>query len=100
MLEQQKIPYEYRDYRDKPLSVKELTAVLNKLGVGPREILRTRDRAFVELGLTGEESEHRLVELMSAHPTLVQRPIGVHGEGAVVGRPVERLLELVVRRRN
>jgi arsenate reductase len=58
-------------------------------------VLRRKDKAFRELGLSGEEDDATLVALMAEHPTLLQRPIGVLGDRAVVGRPPERLLELV-----
>ena len=45
-------------------------------------------------GLTGDEPDGRLIKLMAQHPTLLQRPIGVRGRKAVVGRPPEKLLEL------
>jgi len=95
LLKQHDIPYDYREYRDQPLSVDEMTVLLTRLGVGPREVLRTHDRAYKELGLKGDESDSRLVELMSSNPTLLQRPIGVYGDRAVVGRPAERLVEIV-----
>lgn len=88
------IPYRYRDYRKEPLSVAELRRVVEALGVPLRDLLRRNDRAFRELGLTGDEPEPRLLALMAEHPTLVQRPIGLKGRCAVLGRPVERLLEL------
>ena len=68
--------------------------MLTKLGVGPKEVLRKRDRAFKELGLTGTEPDAELIRHMAAHPTLLQRPIGVLGDRAVVGRPVQNLLAL------
>ncbi len=58
-------------------------------------MLRKNDRAAVELALTGAESNERLIELMADHPTLLQRPIGVLGGKAIVGRPPENLLALV-----
>jgi arsenate reductase len=58
-------------------------------------VLRRRDKAYKALGLTGEEDTETLLHHMAEHPTLVERPIGVLGEKAVVGRPPERLLELV-----
>jgi arsenate reductase len=54
-----------------------------------------RDRAYRELGLTGAEVEEKLIALMSSHPTLLERPIGMVGNRAVVGRPPERLLTLL-----
>jgi arsenate reductase len=66
------------------------------LGVSPREILRTRDPAYEKLGLaSGRHSDAQLLELMSAHPGLIQRPIVVRGKQAVVARPVERIETLL-----
>ena len=63
--------------------------------MGPAEVLRTRDRAYRELGLDGSEDDATLIAHMAAHPTLLQRPIGVLDDRAVVGRPPERLVEMV-----
>ena len=95
MLDEKGIPYRYRDYVREPLSEDEIRKVLRLLGVPAREVLRTRDAAFQELGLTGDEPEERLVELMARRPTLLQRPIGLAKGQAVVGRPPEELLKLV-----
>ena len=95
MLEDEGVPYRYREYRKEPLSTTELRKLFKQLGVGPKALLRTRDRAFGELGLTGDESDTKLTELMAKHPTLLQRPIGILGDRAVVGRPPANLLELV-----
>ena len=94
MLDGKAVPYRYRDYREEPLAEQEIRSVLKKLKLKPREVLRTRDRAFKDLGLTGEEPDGQLVSLMAQHPTLLQRPIGVKGSRAVLGRPPESLLEL------
>ena len=95
MLEKRGIEFEYREYRDDPLSEAKIRDVLARLGVGPREVLRTRDRAARDAGLTGQESDDRLIALMARHPTLLQRPIGIVGDRAVLGRPAKRLLDLV-----
>ena len=94
MLDKKKVPYRYREYRDDPLSPAEIKAVLKKLGMTPKDVLRRNDRAYKELGLTGDETAAKLVSLMAKHPTLLQRPIGIAGRKAVVGRPPENLLEL------
>ena len=95
LLEERGVEYRYRDYRAAPLTGEEISAVLEGLGVGPRNVLRTRDRAFAEAGLTGDEADATLIAHMVERPTLLQRPIGVLGDRAVVGRPPERLLELL-----
>jgi arsenate reductase len=95
LLDAEGVAYRYREYRQEPLDAAELRRLLRRLGVGVRDVLRRNDRAWRELALTGDEPEAELIDHMAAHPTLLQRPIGVAGERAVVGRPVERLLELV-----
>lgn len=95
MLNEKKIPHEYRDYRKEPLTATELRRLLKKLDRPARELLRRNDKAFKDLGLQGDEPDSRLVPLMAEHPTLLQRPIGVVGDRAVVGRPPEALLELL-----
>jgi arsenate reductase len=77
------------------LSVDELRTLFRRLGLQPADVLRRRDKAYKALELTGEEDTETLLQHMAEHPTLVERPIGVLGEKAVVGRPPERLLELV-----
>lgn len=94
MLEEEGVDFRYRDYRKEPLTLEELRETLRLLDMSPVDVLRKRDRAAVDLGLTGRESDETLLELMAQHPTLLQRPIGVLDDRAVVGRPVNRLLEL------
>ena len=94
MLEENGVEYRYREYRKEPLAESEIRDVLKKLGLTARDMLRTRDRAFRELGLTGDEPETTLIELMAGNPTLLQRPIGIRGNKAVVGRPPEALLTI------
>ena len=94
MLDERGVEYRYRDYKQDPLDEEELRAVFARLGKSPRELLRRRDKAYRELGLTGDEPEDRLIRLMARHPTLLERPIGMLADRAVVGRPPDRLLEL------
>lgn len=95
MLQENGVEYEYRDYKKEPLTEAEIRSVLLGLQVAPGDVLRKRDRAFRELGLTGAEGEEQLVALMAAHPTLLERPIGIMGHRAVLGRPPDRLLTLL-----
>ncbi len=93
MLQERQIPYVYREYTKEPLSADELRAILSALGLGPRDILRGRDASA--LGLRGDEDGDELIALMAQHPRLIQRPIGLIDGRAVIGRPPERLLELL-----
>jgi arsenate reductase len=79
-----------------PLTVEQLRALLRLLGVPPREILRTKDPAYAELHLdSGKHSDAQLLELMSKHPGLIQRPIVVRGKKAVLARPIEKIEALL-----
>lgn len=95
MLEERGVPYRYREYTREPLSAKEIEAIVERLDVPVKDLLRKNDRAYKELALTGDEDETALIGHIANHPTLLQRPIGVLRGRAVVGRPVERLLELL-----
>ena len=95
MLNERGIAHTYREYTADPLGLDEIRAVFAKLGMRPVEMLRKRDKAYKELGLTGTESDDVLMAHMPEHPTLLQRPIGISGDRAVSGRPIENLLELV-----
>ena len=95
MLDEKGIEYRYRDYVKDPLGEAEIRDVLGRLRLRPKDVLRSQDASYKALGLTGNEPDEDLVAAMARHPTLLQRPIGVAGERAVVGRPPERLLELV-----
>ncbi len=95
MLDSQGASYRYREYTEEPLSIRELGDVMGMLGCRPKAVLRKNDKAYKALGLTGDEPDDALLAHMAAHPTLLQRPIGVVGGRAVVGRPVENLLQLL-----
>jgi arsenate reductase len=65
-----------------------------KLGIDdPREMMRTGESVYRELGLADASSDE-LLEAMATHPILVERPIVIVGDRAVIARPPERALEL------
>jgi arsenate reductase (glutaredoxin) len=94
LLEDEKVEVRRRDLTKQPLTEPELRALLKKLGLRPAEVLRRKDPAFAQLQLTGDEPDEVLVGHMARHPGLLQRPIGVRGRKAVIGRPIETLLGL------
>ena len=95
MLNERGAAFEYREYTKAPLNADEIRAVLGKLGVSPAQVLRRRDKAFAANALSGDEPDDVLIELMAQNPGLLQRPIAVVGDRAVIGRPVENLLALL-----
>jgi arsenate reductase (glutaredoxin) len=96
LLTERGVDFESVQYHVTGLTEQELRELLRKLGTGPREILRTREPLVQELGLDSPDvGEEQLIAQMVEHPVLVQRPIVVRGERAVLARPVERVLELL-----
>ena len=80
----------------KPLDRAGLERILRLLGVAPAELVR-KDKRFTELGLNADD--YRTVEQVSTllleHPELMQRPVVISGERAIIARPGERVLELL-----
>jgi len=84
------------EYLKTPLTVEELDTLLGMLGMEPRELMRKREAEYKELGLDNESlTRDQLIVAMVEHPKLIERPIAVSGDRAVMGRPTERVLELI-----
>jgi arsenate reductase len=80
------------DLFENPPTAEELRALCEKLGVGPRDILRSKDPAYAEHDLgSGRHSDAQILELMARNPGLIQRPILVRGARAVLARPIEKM---------
>lgn len=96
LLEAQGVDLEVVRYLDTPPDSATLRGLLKKLGVGPRDLMRTKEPEYRELGLDDASlSEAALVSAMVAHPKLIERPVFVNGERAVIGRPPEKVLEIL-----
>ena len=84
------------NYYIEPISEKKLRELIKKMGIKPRELLRTSESIYRELGLGKKElSDDEIISLMLKHPDLMQRPIVERGNRAVLGRPTENVKELL-----
>jgi arsenate reductase len=83
------------DYLTKPPSRDELRVLLAKLGMRASEIVRRGEAVFKEHYQGRELSDEQWLDALIAHPILIERPIVVRGEQAVIGRPPEKVLELL-----
>ena len=96
LLQEKGIEPEIVLYLENTPSVDELKAVQEKLGVDIRDIIRTGEDAYKEQNLKDNSlSEDELLSAMIASPKLIQRPIVIKGNKAVVGRPPENVLDLI-----
>ncbi len=83
-------------YLETPPTAKALKALLAKLGIGARDLLRKGEDAYKELNLADEKlSEAALIKAMEENPKLIERPIAIHGDRAAIGRPPENILTIL-----
>ncbi|MBB5209864.1 arsenate reductase (glutaredoxin) [Microbulbifer hydrolyticus] len=96
LLQENNIEPEVVLYLETPPDTAILTALLKKLGIGARDLLRKGEDAYKELNLKDPTlGDDALIQAMVTHPKLIERPIVVNGEKAVLGRPPENVLELL-----
>ncbi|WP_153556294.1 arsenate reductase (glutaredoxin) [Roseimaritima sediminicola] len=96
LLEEHGIDADVVRYLDQPPSEAELTEIIRLLGIEPKQLVRTKEKLFAELGLKGAElSEAQWIKTLADHPKLIERPIVVHGNRAAIGRPPENVLEIL-----
>ncbi|WP_064117496.1 arsenate reductase (glutaredoxin) [Pseudomonas fluorescens] len=83
-------------YLETPLNAAQIKALLGKLGISARQLLRTGEDEYKMLQLADESlSEAQLIDAIAQHPKLMERPILEVGDKAVIGRPPEKILELL-----
>ena len=88
LLEERGIAPRIVEYLKTPPTAAELKTILKKLGLNPRDILRQGEPRYAELGLKDRDvDDDTLITLMVANPILIERPIVVRGNKAVIGRP-------------
>ena len=84
------------EYLKTPPAADELEAVLDKLGMEPRGLMRRKEAAYRDAGLDDPALGRRqLVEAMAAYPVLIERPVVLSGGRAALGRPPENVLEIL-----
>ena len=94
LLEDNGIQAKVRVYLKEPPTETELRDVLAKLGMSADQIVRKSEKIFKELSLANAD-DTALIAAMVAHPILIERPIVIQGDKAVIGRPPENVLSLV-----
>lgn len=97
LLAERGVEYEGVEYHRTGLDETTIRDLLAKSGLRPRDVLRTREPLVRELKLLdgAGASDDEIIAAMSEHPRLLQRPIAVRGDRALLARPVERVLELL-----
>lgn len=96
LLRERGIEPEVVEYLKTPPDLETLRALIGMLGIRPRDLLRTGEAEYRELGLDDPVvPDERILRAMVDHPKLIERPIVVQGSAARLGRPPERVLEIL-----
>ena len=83
-------------YLETPPNAKTLKAIVEKLGISARELLRKGEDAYKDLNLADEKlSDAALIKAMVENPKLIERPIAINGDKAVIGRPPENVKSIL-----
>ena len=95
LLSEQGVEADVVEYLKTPPDAETLDALLQKLGLEPRELMRTKEDEYEALGLAKVTDRARLIQAMVEHPILIERPIVVKGNQARLGRPPEQVLDIL-----
>jgi len=95
LLEERDLDLEVVHYLESPPTAETLRALLAKLGLAARDLVRSKEPEFAESGLTLDADDDALIDLMLRVPKLIERPIVEVGNRARIGRPPEQVLELL-----
>ena len=91
LLEEKGVEFEIIKYLDDPLTPDELTTVIEKLGIRPLELVRKNEADYKDELADKELSDEEWILAMVENPRLIERPVVINGDKAVIGRPVEAI---------
>jgi len=95
LLEEKGESFEVYKYMETAPTRAEIESLLKKLGVSARVLMRTKEDLYKELGLAKIEDEAKLIDAMAENPKLIERPILIDKNRAVIGRPVEKVIDFL-----
>lgn len=95
LLKERELNFELIEYLKTPLNKNEIKELLNLLGIEAKDLVRKSEGIYKELYKGKELSGSEWIEAMVTYPKLIERPIVVHGDKAVIGRPIQQVKELL-----
>lgn len=95
ILQEQNEAFEVVEYLKTPLNKSEIKDLLTKLGISPLELVRTGESVWKENFKGRDLSDEEIITAMAEHPKLIERPVVIKGEKAVIGRPPEKIRTLL-----
>ena len=95
ILKNANVDFEIIEYLKTPLSKKEITEIVDKLNIAPIDLIRKNEIDWKENFKGKKMSNEQIIDAMAAYPKLIERPIVIHGNKAVLGRPPEKIVSLL-----
>lgn len=95
ILKDANVDFEIIEYLKTPLSKKEIKEIVDKLNIDPIDLIRKNETDWKENFKGKEMSNEQVIDAMAAYPKLIERPIVIHGDKAVLGRPPEKIVSLL-----
>ena len=87
--------FEVIKYLENPLTVTQLTEIISKLGIQPIDLVRKKEKIWIEEFRNKKLTSQELIEIMAENPILIERPIVINGNKAVIARPLENILQIL-----
>jgi len=95
ILKDANVEFEIIEYLKTPLSKKEITEIVAKLNIDPIDLIRKNETDWKENFKGKEMTNEQVIDAMVAYPKLIERPIVIQGNKAVIGRPPEKIVSLL-----
>ena len=95
ILEESGLKSEVVKYLESSPDTHEITALLKKLKLSARELMRTKEEIYKELNLADEADEDKLIDAMAQNPILIERPVLFKNNKAIIGRPSSIIAEFI-----
>ena len=89
------LEFEIIKYLETPLTFDELEALIEKIGINPIELIRKKEKLWLENFKNKVFTAKELIQIMVSNPILIERPIVVNGNRAIIARPVEKTSEII-----
>jgi len=94
-LENLNLEFETIKYIDESISKEELKSILKKLNYRAIELIRTKEKIWIENYKNMQLSENEIIDIMIENPKLIERPIVINGDKAIVARPSEKIRNIL-----
>ncbi len=95
LLEEKGLAFKTFKYLDEKITKRELTSIIKKLKIKPIALIRTKEELWKQNFAGKEFTDDELIVILQQNPILIERPIIINGNKAVIGRPIEKILEII-----